>query len=114
MTHTLLKAAILPLVLAIAANAAAQPDPAPTILISRQLASAANLGVNDTIVLSADPDGTNGRRFRIVGTYEPTPDPMRLAVQRLEARLHLSDLMTLGAELRDQLGVAPMWAATAP
>jgi putative ABC transport system permease protein len=103
MTHTFLTTAILPFVLAIAANAAAQPEPVPTILISRQLASAANLGVNDTIVLSTDPDGANGRRFRIVGTYEPTPDPMRLAVQRLEARLHLPDLMSLvGGNGRDE------------
>jgi putative ABC transport system permease protein len=103
MTHTFLAAAMLPFVLAIPARASAQPDPDPTVLISRQLASAASLGVNDTIVLSADPGGANGRRFRIVGTYEPTPDPMRLAVQRLEARLHLSDLMSLvGGDGRDE------------
>jgi putative ABC transport system permease protein len=90
-------AALLALCLAIATTAAAQQDQTPTILISRQLATAAGLGVNDIIVLSSDPNGEGGRRFRVAGTYEPTPDPMRLGALRLEARLHLPDLISLTA-----------------
>jgi putative ABC transport system permease protein len=78
-------------------DAAAQPDPAPAILISRQLAIAERLSVNDVIWLAGDPEGAGARPFRIVGIYEPTPDPVRLAVRRLEARFHLPDLIDLAA-----------------
>jgi putative ABC transport system permease protein len=82
--------------------AMAQSDQLPTVLISRQLSKAEGLAVNDTILLSSEPKGTGGRRFRIVGIYEPTPDPMRLAARRLEARLHLPDLLSLTSSPADR------------
>ena len=42
-------------------------------------------------------------RFRIVGSYEPTPDPLRVTTQRLETRLHLGDLLALTADPADPL-----------
>jgi putative ABC transport system permease protein len=36
--------------------------------------------------------------------YEPTPDPKRFTAKRLEARLHLPDLIALTADLHDPLG----------
>ena len=79
-------------------NAIAQTEEPPAILISRQLSIAENLRVDDTVALSSKPDGTASRRFRIAGIYEPVADPMRLAVKRLEARLHLPDLLSLTAD----------------
>ena len=32
------------------------------------------------------------------GTYEPTPDPMRFTARRIEARMHLPDLMAIAAD----------------
>src|SRR5262245_2024049 len=78
----------------------ANPPPAP-VLLSRQLAARAQVAVGDVVTLAADPAGTTGRRFRVVGIYEPTPDPMRFTVRRLEARLHLPDLIDLTADPRD-------------
>ena len=75
----------------------------PGILVSRQLLEAQQLVVGDVVHLSADPDGSNPSRFRIVGSYEPTPDPMRVTSERLEARLHLPDLLTLTADPTDPL-----------
>lgn len=75
----------------------------PTILVTRQLLEAEGLNVGDTVSLSADPRGTNPSRFVIAGAYEPTPDPMRLGAARLEARLHLPDLLTLSADPSDPI-----------
>jgi putative ABC transport system permease protein len=96
MVRILLIAALLATALSIATKVAAQSDQLPAVLISRQLASSAGIGINETVVLSRRPDGTESREFRVAGIYEPTPDPMRLAVRRLEARLHLPDLIALG------------------
>jgi hypothetical protein len=76
-------------------RAAAQEETLPTVLISRQLAAAEGLAVGDTILLSKDSGGADPRRFRVAGLYEPTPDPMRLAASRWEARMHLPDLLAL-------------------
>src|SRR5918995_6392876 len=84
-------------------NAAAQSEQLPAILISRQLATAENLQVGDTVSLASKPDGTAARRFRIAGIYEPVADPMRLAARQHEARLHLPDLLSLTAEPSDPL-----------
>jgi ABC-type lipoprotein release transport system permease subunit len=73
----------------------------PSILISRQLAESRGLRIGDNVLLSADRSGNTARPFRITGVYEPTPDPMRFAQQRLEARLHLPDLLTLTADRSD-------------
>jgi putative ABC transport system permease protein len=79
----------------------AQSEQLPTILITRQLATAEGLRVGDTIALSATANGASAKRFRIAGIYEPVPDPMRLAARRLEARLHLPDLISLSADPAD-------------
>jgi putative ABC transport system permease protein len=83
------------------ANPAAQAEQLPTILITRQLATAEKLRVGDAVSLSSKPDGTDARRFRIAGIYEPVADPMRLAARRHEARLHLPDLLSLTADPTD-------------
>ncbi|MBI4266293.1 MAG: FtsX-like permease family protein [Acidobacteria bacterium] len=67
----------------------------PPILVSRQLAALERLAVGDIVELAADARGTNARPFRIVGIYEPTPDPMRLGSVPREVRLHLPDLLAL-------------------
>src|SRR5215203_643835 len=96
---------LLTIVLA-AASAAALAGPPdapglPGILISRQLADSRGLHAGDVVRLS--PDGTAGkaRPFRVSGLYEPTPDPMRFAQQRHEARLHLPDLLGLTGDRSD-------------
>ncbi len=76
----------------------AGPEPHPRILVTRQLAEALDLSVGDEVLLSSDPAGGGARPFRIAGTYEPTPDPMRLTSRRWEARLHLPDLVELTRE----------------
>jgi putative ABC transport system permease protein len=67
----------------------------PDVLVSRQLAARASLHVGDTVTFAADASGTSATRFRIAGTYEPTPDPMRFTSPRIEARLHLPDLQAI-------------------
>ncbi|HUP40928.1 MAG TPA: FtsX-like permease family protein [Vicinamibacterales bacterium] len=86
-----------------AANLAAQTEQLPTILITRQVATAEKLQVGDAVSLSSKPDGSAARRFRIAGIYEPVADPMRLAARRHEARLHLPDLLSLTADPTDPL-----------
>jgi putative ABC transport system permease protein len=91
----------------------AQPRPAdepPAVLVSRQLLEAERLAVGDLIQLSGDPSGRAPRTFRIAGTYEPTPDPMRLTAERLEARLHLPDLVALTADPGDPLAAESVGA----
>jgi putative ABC transport system permease protein len=73
----------------------AQDGPPPTILVSRQLAELQGLAVGDEVRLAADASGSESRLFRIAGTYEPTPDPMRLGTVAREVRLHLPDLLAL-------------------
>ena len=72
----------------------------PTILISRQLAERDHLRPGDVITLALDAEGTGSKRFRVDGTYEPTPDPMRFTAKRLEARVHLPEIETM-TETRD-------------
>jgi ABC-type lipoprotein release transport system permease subunit len=77
-----------------AALTAQAPAPA-AILVSRQLAEAERLSVGDVVQLATDAAGRNARAFRVAGTYEPTPDPMRLGSIPREVRLHLPDLLAL-------------------
>jgi putative ABC transport system permease protein len=86
----------------LAAAADAQAD-VPAVLFSRQLLAARHLQVGDIVELSGDPSGANPRQFRIAGTYEPMPDPIRVTSERLEVRLHLPDLLDLTAEPDDPL-----------
>lgn len=67
----------------------------PGVLISRQLAEQAAIRAGDTVTLAADSSGAGSTQFRVDGTYEPTPDPLRFTSRRIEARLHLPDLLTL-------------------
>ena len=100
-----------PLVLGLAATQSApsggdEPEAAagpPPILVSRQLAASEGLTVGDVVRFSTDPSGVGARPFRIAGTYEPTPDPMRVMSARHEARLHLPDLLALTADPADPL-----------
>jgi ABC-type lipoprotein release transport system permease subunit len=85
--------AALAALLTVVAPAYAQ-DP-PTVVISRQLAEAAHLSIGSTISLSADATGANARPYRVVGIYEPTPNPSRLGSPDLEVRFHLPDLLDL-------------------
>ncbi len=73
----------------------------PSILISRQLAEREHLHAGDEITLAADSAGSRARRFRIDGTYEPTPDPLRFTARRLEARLHLPELIAMTTDPAD-------------
>lgn len=91
-------------------NVVAQTKQLPTMLMSRQLATAEGLHIGDTVALASKPDGTAVRRFRVAGIYEPVPDPMRLAVKRLEARLHLPDLLSLTGDPADSLDVESVTA----
>jgi putative ABC transport system permease protein len=77
------------------------PESIPGILLSRQLIESRGLRVGDVVRLAPDAGGQRSRSFRIEGTYEPTPDPMRFAQPRLEARLHLPDLIALTADPSD-------------
>jgi ABC-type lipoprotein release transport system permease subunit len=73
----------------------------PPILVSRQLAEQAQLQPGDVVTLASDAAGTRSRRFRVEGTYEPTPDPLRFTARRLEARMHLPDLVELTTDGAD-------------
>jgi putative ABC transport system permease protein len=72
-------------------------EPAP-LLVSRQLAARAHLAVGDIVTLAVDPSGARGATFRVAGIYEPTPDPMRFTAERMEARVHLPELIALAAD----------------
>ena len=86
---------------AFGAVAASPPD----ILVSRQLLLAQGLRVGEEVLFSRDPQGKDPRPFRVAGTYEPTPDPMRLTQRRWEARMHLPDLLDLEGDPRDPLAL---------
>lgn len=87
--------------------AALLPGPAaagePGILISRQLLESRGLSVGDVVSLSTERSGRDATSFRIVGVYEPTPDPFRLTARRWEVRLHLPDLLRLTADPADPI-----------
>jgi len=88
-------------ILGASARPAGADQEAPDILVSRQLLESQRLGIGDVVALSTDPTGAKARTFRIVGTYEPTPDPARLGAVPLEARLHLPDLIALRRDPAD-------------
>jgi putative ABC transport system permease protein len=75
----------------------------PEILLSRQLAEQAGVRVGDSVTVAADAEGARGMEFRVAGIYEPTPNPMRFSVRRVEARLHLPDLIALSVDPDDPL-----------
>ncbi len=73
----------------------------PEVLLSRQLLAETQLKAGDLVTLAADEAGTRSKQFRIAGWYEPTPDPARFNVRRLEARLHLADLQAVADDPAD-------------
>ena len=89
-----------PLCLTPAADASSAPG-LPQILLSRQLAEQASLRVGDTVTIAADAHGGGAKQFHVAGIYEPTPDPMRFTSRRIEARLHLPDLLAMTATPAD-------------
>ena len=96
----------------LAAVNAQEPPPAPSpsaatvpdMLVSRQLLEREHLSIGQVVELSRDAAGSSARRFRIAGSYEPVPDPMRFAQQRLEARVHLPDLQALEPDRAGAVG----------
>ena len=94
-----LAAFVAPLLAAAAYPALSAPatETLPDVMVSRQLAARASLRVGDTVTFATDASGTGARRFRVAGTYEPTPDPVRFTSPRIEARLHLPDLQAMTA-----------------
>jgi ABC-type lipoprotein release transport system permease subunit len=89
------------ILLPICAGAGQTPAPLPQILLSRQLAEQAAVHIGDTVTVAADANGDNPRQFRVAGIYEPTPDPMRFTSRRIEARVHLPDLLSMTARPDD-------------
>lgn len=81
------------------------PNGPPEILVSRPLLEGQGLEVGDLVTLGPHPDGEAARQFRIAGSYEPVPDPFRLTAKRYEVRLHLPDLLALGASSGDPLSL---------
>ena len=88
---------------ALAIPAATTPAAAdlPAILVSRQLAEREHLRAGDVVTLATHADGSGHRPFRVDGIYEPTPDPVRFTARRLEARMHLPDLVAMTADPAD-------------
>jgi putative ABC transport system permease protein len=70
----------------------------PSILISRQLAQQEHLTTGDVVTMAKDAGGTHSQQFRVEGIYEPTPDPMRFNARRIEARMHLPDMLTIARD----------------
>ena len=75
------------------------------ILLSRQLAEQAHVGVGDVVTVAADAQGHRATRFRVAGVYEPIADPRRFSIKRLEAHLHLPDLLALSQDPSDPLSL---------
>ena len=94
----------------------------PSILITRQLAELEDLATGDDVELATGEPRDSSRTFRIVGIYEPTPDPMRLGVATHAVRMHLTDLLALtrddatpaGTERVEQINVALLDPEDAP
>src|SRR5262249_55592197 len=57
--------------------------------------------VGDVVTLAIDAEGRGAEKFRVVGMYETTPNPLKFSVRQLEARLHLPDLIRLTADPND-------------
>ena len=57
--------------------------------------------VGDVVTLATDAAGARATTFKVVGVYEPTPSPMRFSDRRLEARMHLPDLIRLSEDPDD-------------
>jgi len=85
------------------------PPNLPAILVSAQLAEREHLRAGDVVTLATSADGSGQRPFRVDGIYEPTADPVRFTARRLEARMHLPDLVAMTADpaIRPQRSRSP-------
>jgi ABC-type lipoprotein release transport system permease subunit len=83
------------------ASALSAQQPPRNVLVSRQLAARANLHIGDSVTFAADAQGSRAATFRVAGIYEPTPDPMRFTSPRIEARMHLPEVLDLAADPAD-------------
>jgi len=83
----------------------------PEILVSRQLAQEAALREGDIVTFAVDAAGSGATRVRVVGIYEPTPNPMRFhlavaVVTVLGSTAFLLALMVMRAEeRRETIGI---------
>ncbi|ANM31339.1 hypothetical protein ABI59_19800 [Acidobacteria bacterium Mor1] len=85
---------LFPTILLLLATAVASAAEPAEVLITRQLASDFEIGVGDVIELAPNHEAPPAK-YRVVGVYEPVPDPMKLAQKRYEVRMHLPDLIDL-------------------
>ena len=84
--------------LASAAPADRSSTTVPDVRVSRQLMEREGLSLGELVTLATDSKGGNPHVFRVVGQYEPTPDPMRLGAARLEVQMHLPDVIDLTSD----------------
>jgi putative ABC transport system permease protein len=90
-----------------AGRSAVEDQAIPSIAVSRQLLEAARLTVGQVITLGPNASGSQSQRFRVVGVYEPMPDPLRLGATRHEVRMHLPDLIEMTAERSGSASAPP-------
>jgi ABC-type lipoprotein release transport system permease subunit len=100
---SLVVAATIAIVSAPASAANLTPPSLPEVLLSRQLLQESGVHVGDVVTFALDERGSRATRFTVAGVYEPTPDPLKFSVKRLEARLHLPDLLAFSDEPEDPL-----------
>lgn len=74
------------------ATFAAESPKVYDILLTRRTAQMLNVKVGDVLELSARPSMEGARRFRIVGIYQPPPDPAAVGRQDLRMTMRLPDL----------------------
>jgi putative ABC transport system permease protein len=108
MSNLLCQPRLTPLLLAglsfVAPVAATCAEPAiPQILVSRHLMEARGLERGQVLRLATKPAGDDAREFRVVGSYEPIPNPFILGSERFEVRLHLPDRIELNDRVADPL-----------
>ena len=103
-------AAALLIAAAMPAATALSASDLPSVLVSRQLAEGEHLHAGDIVTFATDAAGSSPRRYRIDAIYEPTPDPLRFTARRIEARMHLSDLVAMTAAASDPAGAEAVGA----
>ena len=94
----------------IAADGEADAQSDRQVLVSRQALARAHLAVGDLVTLAPNPSGAGGRQFRIAGAYEPTPDPMKFNVERME----VLPFHQMGKFKWERLGILYQLADTEP
>ncbi|MCS6861742.1 MAG: FtsX-like permease family protein [Abditibacteriales bacterium] len=85
-------------------NAESQEKKVYDVLLTRRTAQTLNVKVGDVLELSAHPSMEGARRFRVVGIYQPPPDPAAVGRKDLRMTMRLPDLERMtGSE--DQVDV---------